>query len=167
MGSRKVFSRYRETSLRCGTMEGGTLEVAALTPTSSSEARAGNQWMPSLAQPRSLQAAAHAGAPCPRDVKAAMIAWWGPIIHELYLGNEGAGLTHDQVGGVADTPGLRGRRGDRRIRIFDEEGEKLPSRQVGIICWVADLAGGAPLSMWRRIPMRLSCRRLIGQMTPG
>jgi hypothetical protein len=28
------------------------------------------------------------------------------------------------------------------IRIFDEEGEKLPSRQVGIICWVADLAGG-------------------------
>jgi hypothetical protein len=98
--------------------------------------------MPSLAQPPSLQAAAHAGAPCPPDVKAAMIAWWGPIIHELYLGNEGAGLTHDQVGGVADTPGLRGRRGDRRIRIFDEEGEKLPSRQVGIICWVADLAGG-------------------------
>jgi len=28
------------------------------------------------------------------------------------------------------------------IRIFDEEGEKLPSRQVGTICWMADLAGG-------------------------
>jgi len=100
--------------LRCGAKEGGTLEVAALIPTSSSEARAGNQWMPSFAQPPSLQAAAHAGAPCPPDVKAAMIAWWGPIIHEFYLGSEGARLTHDQVGGMADAPGLGGRRGDRR-----------------------------------------------------
>jgi long-chain acyl-CoA synthetase len=31
----------------------------------------------------SLQSMLHAGAPCPPDVKAAMIAWWGPIIHEF------------------------------------------------------------------------------------
>ncbi len=30
----------------------------------------------------------HAGAPCPPDVKEAMIEWFGPIIHEFYGGTE-------------------------------------------------------------------------------
>jgi len=41
----------------------------------------------------SLELAIHAAAPCPPQVKEAMIAWWGPIIHEYYGATEGLGFT--------------------------------------------------------------------------
>jgi long-chain acyl-CoA synthetase len=40
----------------------------------------------------SLQWAVHAAAPCPVPVKQAMLAWWGPIIHEYYAGTEDIGF---------------------------------------------------------------------------
>ena len=40
----------------------------------------------------SLEMVIHAAAPCPPDVKEAMLEWWGPIIHEYYSGSEGAGF---------------------------------------------------------------------------
>ena len=36
----------------------------------------------------SLQFVVHAAAPCPAEVKAAMIAWWGPVINEYYGATE-------------------------------------------------------------------------------
>jgi long-chain acyl-CoA synthetase len=41
----------------------------------------------------SLEIAIHAAAPCPVQVKEAMIKWWGPIIHEYYGATEGLGFT--------------------------------------------------------------------------
>jgi long-chain acyl-CoA synthetase len=41
----------------------------------------------------SLEIAIHAAAPCPALVKADMIEWWGPIIHEYYGATEGLGFT--------------------------------------------------------------------------
>src|SRR5262249_31655839 len=41
----------------------------------------------------SLKGAIHAAAPCPVDVKAKMIEWWGPILIEYYAGSEGNGVT--------------------------------------------------------------------------
>ena len=41
----------------------------------------------------SLQIAIHAAAPCPPQVKEAMIDWWGPIIDEYYGATEGLGFT--------------------------------------------------------------------------
>jgi len=41
----------------------------------------------------SLEIAIHAAAPCPAQVKADMIEWWGPIIHEYYGATEGLGFT--------------------------------------------------------------------------
>src|SRR4029077_18734653 len=41
----------------------------------------------------SLKGATHAAAPCPIDVKAKMIEWWGPILIEYYAGSEGNGAT--------------------------------------------------------------------------
>ena len=41
----------------------------------------------------SLEIAIHAAAPCPPQVKEAMIDWWGPIIHEYYGATEGLGFT--------------------------------------------------------------------------
>ncbi|WP_252405333.1 hypothetical protein, partial [Escherichia coli] len=40
-----------------------------------------------------LKGAIHAAAPCPVDVKARMIEWWGPILIEYYAGSEGNGVT--------------------------------------------------------------------------
>jgi len=37
--------------------------------------------------------AIHAAAPCPVDVKRAMIDWWGPILQEYYAATEGNGVT--------------------------------------------------------------------------
>ena len=37
----------------------------------------------------SLRLAVHAAAPCPPDVKDAMIDWWGPILAEYYGATEG------------------------------------------------------------------------------
>jgi long-chain acyl-CoA synthetase len=37
----------------------------------------------------SLRCVIHAAAPCPVDVKHAMMEWFGPIIHEYYGGTEG------------------------------------------------------------------------------
>jgi long-chain acyl-CoA synthetase len=36
----------------------------------------------------SLQFVTHGSAPCPPDIKRAMIDWWGPIIHEYYAMTE-------------------------------------------------------------------------------
>jgi long-chain acyl-CoA synthetase len=36
----------------------------------------------------SLEFVVHAAAPCPAEVKSAMIEWWGPVIHEYYGSTE-------------------------------------------------------------------------------
>jgi long-chain acyl-CoA synthetase len=39
----------------------------------------------------SLRHVIHSAAPCPVDVKHAMLAWWGPVIYEYYAASEGGG----------------------------------------------------------------------------
>jgi len=41
----------------------------------------------------SLRHVVHAAAPCPRDVKQAMIRWWGPVINEFYGSTESGAVT--------------------------------------------------------------------------
>jgi long-chain acyl-CoA synthetase len=41
----------------------------------------------------SFEIAIHAAAPCPPQVKEAMIEWWGPVIFEYYGATEGMGFT--------------------------------------------------------------------------
>ena len=40
----------------------------------------------------SLEILVHAAAPCPPDVKRAVIEWLGPIVYEYYSGSEGVGF---------------------------------------------------------------------------
>ena len=35
----------------------------------------------------------HGAAPCPNEVKRAMLDWWGPVIVEYYAATEGGGAT--------------------------------------------------------------------------
>ena len=56
----------------------------------------------------SHRVAVHAGAPCPAEVKRAMLDWWGPIIHEYYGASEGFGSTAIGPGEWVEHPGSVG-----------------------------------------------------------
>jgi long-chain acyl-CoA synthetase len=82
----------------------------------------------------SLKNVVHAAAPCPPDVKRAMIEWWGPIVTEYYGGSEtGIAVWCDSEEWLAH-PGTVGRPVDGAdIRILDENDEILPVGEVGTV----------------------------------
>jgi fatty-acyl-CoA synthase len=88
----------------------------------------------------SLKVAIHAAAPCPPDVKRAMIDWWGPVLFEYYAATEGAGITFINSQEWLEHPGSVGRGGViGDVRICDDEtGEVLAPRQVGTIYFERD-----------------------------
>src|SRR6202012_4331277 len=59
----------------------------------------------------SHRVAIHAAAPCPVDVKRAMISWWGPILREYYAATEGNGVTFIDSEQWLSQPGSVGRGG--------------------------------------------------------
>jgi len=81
----------------------------------------------------SLKGAIHAAAPCPIDVKARMIEWWGPILIEYYAGSEGNGVTVSTSQQWLDHRGTVGRAVVGKIRILDENDAELPVRQIGTV----------------------------------
>ncbi len=82
----------------------------------------------------SLRGAVHAAAPCPPDVKEAMIAWWGPILIEYYAGTEGNGCTVINSTEWLAHRGSVGRALVGKIKIVDDEtGEVLPAGEIGSV----------------------------------
>jgi fatty-acyl-CoA synthase len=88
----------------------------------------------------SMRWAVHAAAPCPVDVKRAMIAWWGPILFEYYSSTEGMGATAITSEEWLRKPGSVGRPLMGTPYITDEEGKELPAGEVGTV-W---FTGGSP-----------------------
>jgi fatty-acyl-CoA synthase len=85
----------------------------------------------------SLRHAVHAAAPCPPDVKQAMIDWWGPILTEYYAGTEGNGLTLATCAEWQAHRGTVGRAVVGAVKIVDDAtGEVLPAGAVGGV-WFA------------------------------
>ncbi len=82
--------------------------------------------------------AIHAAAPCPRKVKEAMFAWWGPILHEYYAGTETNGLTYVGPEDWLAHPGTVGRAVLGKIHICDEDGAELPAGEAGIVYFERD-----------------------------
>ena len=80
----------------------------------------------------SLKWVVHAAAPCPAEVKRAMIEWWGPVIVEYYGATEtGAVVFHDSHEALAK-PGTVGRVIEGgEVRIYDDDGEVLPANEIG------------------------------------
>ena len=81
----------------------------------------------------SLRVAFHAAAPCPKDVKAAMIDWWGPILIEFYAGSEANGVTITTSEDWAKYPGTVGKSMIGRIVVTDGDGNELPVGEIGNI----------------------------------
>jgi long-chain acyl-CoA synthetase len=87
----------------------------------------------------SLRLAVHAAAPCPPDVKDAMINWWGPILVEYYGATEGHGIT------VITTPEWNAKRGSVGkaalgvLHICDDDGNEIPAGEVGSVYFERDI----------------------------
>ena len=81
----------------------------------------------------SLKVAIHAAAPCPVDVKHAMIAWWGPVIYEYYSATEGAGFTAITPQEWLARPGSVGKSILGQIRVLNDAGDPLGPHQTGRI----------------------------------
>jgi long-chain acyl-CoA synthetase len=71
----------------------------------------------------SLKVAWHGAAPCPHDVKHAMIEWWGPKISEYYGSTEGAIISTVSSEEWLARPGSLGKpMANVEIRIIKEDG---------------------------------------------
>jgi len=82
----------------------------------------------------SLRFVIHAAAPCPTDVKQAMLDWWGPVIHEFYGSTESSAVTFANTADTLAKPGTVGRAvAGAELRILDAEGTPLPAGEVGEI----------------------------------
>lgn len=73
-----------------------------------------------------LEVAIHAAAPCPVQVKDAMINWWGPIIHEYYGATEGLGFTACNSQEWLQHKGTVGKVMLGDLHILDEDGKPCP-----------------------------------------
>lgn len=81
----------------------------------------------------SLRHMIHSAAPCPVDIKQAMLAWWGPCIYEYYAASEGGGTLATPQDWL-QKPGTVGKPWPISvIRILDDERRPVPARAIGTI----------------------------------
>ena len=82
----------------------------------------------------SLQWVIHGAAPCPPEVKRAMIEWWGPVIHEYYGSTETSLVTTCNSEEWLARPGTTGRPMDGvEVKILAPDGRELPPGESGEI----------------------------------
>ncbi len=82
----------------------------------------------------SLRFVVHGAASCPVPVKQAMIAWWGPVVHEYFGSTEtGIPIWHSAEEALAK-PGTVGRAIEGGIvKIFGPNGEPCGANEIGEI----------------------------------
>jgi long-chain acyl-CoA synthetase len=79
----------------------------------------------------SLEVVVHAAAPCPPDVKRAVLDWLGPVVHEYYSGSEGVGFCAIGPDEWLAHPGSVGRSLTGAVHIVGAGGEELPPGEDG------------------------------------
>ena len=79
----------------------------------------------------SIKVVVHSAAPCPIEVKQAMMDWWGPVIWETYGGMEGA-ATIAKPERWLEKPGTVGRAvKGMRLKVLDDDGKELGPNELG------------------------------------
>jgi long-chain acyl-CoA synthetase len=82
----------------------------------------------------SLRHIIHAAAPCPSDVKRAMIEWWGPVIYEFYGSTESGAVTFANSEDALKKPGTVGKISPgAELRFIGDDGKVLPQGEIGEI----------------------------------
>ncbi len=111
----------------------------------------------------SLRTTFHAAAPCPVEIKHAMLDWWGLIVHEFYGGTEANGLTSISPQEWMERPGSVGRPIWGIPKICDENDMVLPPRSTGTIFF----AEGAPFEYHKDPEKTAASRNRFGWTTIG
>jgi acyl-CoA synthetase (AMP-forming)/AMP-acid ligase II len=86
----------------------------------------------------SLQAVVHAAAPCPAEVKAQIIEWFGPIVHEYYAGTEGNGFVYCNSEDWLAHRGTVGKALVGIVHIVDDGGEEVLPGESGTVYFEGD-----------------------------
>ncbi|TXJ27398.1 MAG: long-chain fatty acid--CoA ligase [Afipia sp.] len=82
----------------------------------------------------SLRHIIHAAAPCPADVKRAMIEWFGPVIFEFYGSTESGAVTFANSEDALKKPGTVGKISPgAELRFIGDDGRILPQGEIGEI----------------------------------
>ncbi|MDB5480426.1 MAG: AMP-dependent synthetase and ligase [Caulobacteraceae bacterium] len=81
----------------------------------------------------SLEIAIHAAAPCPPQVKAAMIDWWGPILFEYYGATEAMGFTACDTAEWLAHRGTVGRVLAGELHVLDDAMNPSPKGEPGAL----------------------------------
>jgi len=81
----------------------------------------------------SLRLLIHAAAPCPAEVKEAMIGWVGPKLVEYYGSTEGNGLAMINSQDWVTKRGSVGRSMLGPVHICDDAGVELPAGEIGTV----------------------------------
>jgi long-chain acyl-CoA synthetase len=81
----------------------------------------------------SLRTVIHAAAPCPPSVKAQMVHWLGPVVHEYYSSTEAYLFTAIGSEEALARPGSVGRPLLGTPHILDDAGRELPPGEPGTI----------------------------------
>jgi long-chain acyl-CoA synthetase len=113
----------------------------------------------------SLRHVIHAAAPCPADVKRAMINWWGPVIHEFYGSTESGAVTFASSEDALKKPGTVGRIAPgAELRFFGDDGKLLPPGEIGEI--YSRIAGNPDFTYHNKLDKRAEIER-DGFITSG
>lgn len=90
----------------------------------------------------SLRHVVHGAAPCPADVKRAMIEWWGPVIHEYYAMTETGFIAISNSHEWLQHPGSVGRAAPGvTIEIRREDGSRCEPGEPGEIFVYSEVTG--------------------------
>src|SRR4051812_29746602 len=90
--------------------------------------------------PSAMKWAIHAAAPCPVDVKKAMLAWWGPVIWEYYAATEGGGTIASPEDWMK-YPGTVGKTWPvSELKITEDDGNRTETGTPGRV-WMTMLSG--------------------------
>jgi long-chain acyl-CoA synthetase len=82
----------------------------------------------------SLRFVASTGAPCAPEVKRAIIARLGPVVHETYASTEAGLITLATSADALARPGTAGRPlGDAKLKILDDDGRECAAGEIGTI----------------------------------
>ena len=105
----------------------------------------------------------HAAAPCPVEVKRAMLDWWGPCVWEYYAATEGGGTIASPEDWLAH-PGTVGAPWEiAEVRVVDEDGRDVPTGTPGTI-YMSMSAGDFE---YKDDPEKTAGNRLGGFFTVG
>ncbi|MEA2689822.1 MAG: long-chain acyl-CoA synthetase [Candidatus Eremiobacteraeota bacterium] len=133
-GERLVLMERFDAEQTLALIERHRIDVAYLTPTMYVRMIRLSDAVWNRYDVSSLRFVASTGAPCPPDVKRAIVERLGPVIHETYASTEAGLITLASSADALARPGTAGRpAGSAVLRVLDADGRECAPGEIGTI----------------------------------